>query len=226
MKDFVKWLGVNEKIAKVVVWLLIIMIFLIVFNTALSSLGIPNYKITYENIIKINVSEVINTLISFIITLLNFYALALLVFRVKDTPKIFKYAILYIVLNWIVYSVFDQGILQFFIFAYFIAFCYLYSNKNKKYILYGIIAIIIDTVIQGIWYISKAKHINYAETSEAMRSILSIDYFIIILVIILVKEIYLKKRGEVNNAQSMELVMDRRIQKRKQIRKENRKKSS
>ena len=26
MKDFIKWLGVNEKIAKVAVWLLIIMV--------------------------------------------------------------------------------------------------------------------------------------------------------------------------------------------------------
>ena len=27
MKDFIKWLGVNEKVAKVAVWMLIIMVF-------------------------------------------------------------------------------------------------------------------------------------------------------------------------------------------------------
>ena len=49
MKDFVKWLGVNEKIAKVVVWLLIIMVMLILTNTMLESLGFPYYKITYDS---------------------------------------------------------------------------------------------------------------------------------------------------------------------------------
>ena len=28
MKDFIKWLGVNEKVAKVAVWMLIFMVFL------------------------------------------------------------------------------------------------------------------------------------------------------------------------------------------------------
>ena len=54
MKDFIKWLGVNEKIAKIAVWLLIIMVFLIVLNTALASLGFPNYQLTYDNLIKVN----------------------------------------------------------------------------------------------------------------------------------------------------------------------------
>lgn len=39
MKDFCKWLGVNEKIAKIVVWLFIIFIGLIIFNAAFESLG-------------------------------------------------------------------------------------------------------------------------------------------------------------------------------------------
>ena len=57
MKDFVKWLGVNEKVAKVVVWLLIIMVMLILTNTMLESLGFPFYKITYQNIRKINIAK-------------------------------------------------------------------------------------------------------------------------------------------------------------------------
>ena len=48
MKDFVKWLGVNEKVAKAIVWLLIIMVTLIIFNMGLESLGFPYYKITYH----------------------------------------------------------------------------------------------------------------------------------------------------------------------------------
>ena len=50
MKEFVKWLGVNEKIAKIAVWMLLFMVFLILFNTLLDSLGLPFYKVTVENL--------------------------------------------------------------------------------------------------------------------------------------------------------------------------------
>ena len=50
MKKFIKWLGVNEKVAKIAVWLLIIMVSLIIINAGLASLGFPNYQITYNNI--------------------------------------------------------------------------------------------------------------------------------------------------------------------------------
>ena len=60
MKDFIKWLGVNEKIAKVAVWLLIIMVTLIIVNTALASLGFPNYQITYSNLVNINIDKKLN----------------------------------------------------------------------------------------------------------------------------------------------------------------------
>lgn len=53
MKDFIKWLGVNEKIAKLVVWIFVIMIGLIIFNFFFESLGLSYYKITYENLSKI-----------------------------------------------------------------------------------------------------------------------------------------------------------------------------
>ncbi len=210
MKDFIKWLGVNEKIAKVVVWLLIIMVVLIIFNTALSSIGFPNYRITYDNLVKIDANIVTEAVVSCIVCVLNFYSIILLVFRAKETKKIFKYAILYLVLNWIVSSIFNQGILQIFIIIYCLGFCYLYANKNWKYILYGIMAIITDILIQGTWYLFKAQFIDYSLLSRTTQTILSVDYFIIIGIIILVKEIYLKKRGE---GYAMELSMDRRIQK-------------
>ena len=224
MKDFIKWLGVNEKIAKIAVWLLIIMVFLIVLNTALASLGFPNYQITYDNLIKVNKNNFLEIMLSCILCILNFYAIVLLVFRIKEAKPIFKYALIYLLLNWIVSSVVNQGILEIFIFIYCIVFCYLYSNNNLKYILYGIIAIIIDTIIQGIWYMFKAQFIDYSLLNKASQTLLSLDYFIIIGIIILVKEIYLKKRGEKNEFTRV-LAMDRRIQKRRKTSQENSKKS-
>ena len=58
MKDFIKWLGVNEKIAKVAVWMLIFMVALIIVNTALESLGFPHYAITYDNLKQININKI------------------------------------------------------------------------------------------------------------------------------------------------------------------------
>ena len=196
MKKFIKWLGVNEKVAKIAVWLLIIMVFLIVTNTMLESIGFPNYQITYDNLIKVNKNNFLEIMLSCILCILNFYAIVLLVFRIKEAKPIFKYALIYLLLNWIVSSVVNQGILEIFIFIYCIVFCYLYSNNNLKYILYGIIAIIIDTIIQGIWYMFKAQFIDYSLLNKASQTLLSLDYFIIIGIIILVKEIYLKKSGE------------------------------
>ncbi len=199
MKDFVKWLGVNEKIAKVIVWLLIIMVFLILTNTLLESVGFPHYAITYDNLKRINVNQVVNDLSSCLVNILNFYAISLLVFRIKESKKLFKYAILYLILTWVVASTFNYAISQIFIFLYFITFCYFYSQKNYKYITYSIIAVIIDAIIQGITYMHKARLIDISRLNQITKNFLSIDYFIIIGVIILVKEIYLKKRSEKNN---------------------------
>ena len=196
MKDFIKWLGVNEKVAKVVVWLLIIMVCLIITNTMLESIGFPSYAITYENITKIDVNKFIDVIIACLVTFLNFYAMILLVFKVKEAKKIFKYAVLYLILNSIVSGALPGAVVQIFIAAYIIIFSYLYSGKNWKYILYAIISIVSTIIIQGVWYISKAKFVDYSSLNHITRSILSLDYFIIIGLIILVKEIYLKKRGE------------------------------
>lgn len=196
MKDFIKWLGVNEKIAKVVVWIFIIMVFLIVTNQMLESTGFPNYKITYDNLRQIRVSSLIEYITTCIVSILNFYAIVLLVFRAKEAKSIFKYAILYLVLNILVTWGPLKYCLQIFIFVYILTFSYFYSNKNKKYIIYSIIAILTNIFIQGIWYLSKARAINYANLNDITKAILSLDYFIIMGIIILVKEIYLKKRGE------------------------------
>ena len=196
MKDFIKWLGVNEKIAKLVVWIMIILIFLIIINTALESLGFPNYKITYDNIKMINVKLVFSLVITWCITILDFYAIVLLVFRAKESKRIFKYAFLYLILNIIVAWGPIHQYIQIFIFVYILMFCYLYSGKKIKYVLYTFLAFFITTIVQGIWYFSKVKFIDYSNLNFVTQCVLSLDYFIIMVIIILVKEIYLNKRSE------------------------------
>ena len=196
MKEFIKWLGVNEKVAKVAVWILIIMVFLILTNTLLRSMGLPYYAITYDNLVKINVNDLANDLSSCIVNILNFYAITLLVFRIKEAKKLFKYAILYMISTWIVACIFSYVVSEIFIFSFIIIFCYLYSKRNYKYIVYSILAIIADAAVQGVAYMYKAKLIDIASLNQITKNFLSIDYFIIMGIIILVKEIYLKKRGE------------------------------
>ena len=50
MKEITNWLGINNKLAKVIAWILIIMVFIIITNTMLESIGLPNYQINYNNI--------------------------------------------------------------------------------------------------------------------------------------------------------------------------------
>lgn len=222
MKDFIKWLGVNEKIAKVAVWLLIIMVFLIVFNLSMESMGFSNYQINYSNIKEINSNLFLEYLINWTMIFLNFYAITLLIFPIKEFKKIAKYAVIYLIINIMLSNVFNIVVVQIFIILYVIIFSYLFSKKNKKYILYSIISIIFTAFIETIWYISKIKMIDYTELNELTKSLLSLDYFIIIGIIILVKEIYIKKRGEKNGTL---LSMDRGIPKRRKTSQENSKKS-
>lgn len=198
MKDFIKWLGVNEKVAKVAVWMLIIMVFLIVINTALNSLGFPHYAITYDNLKEINLGKIINIISDCIVCILNFYAILLLIFRVTKTKKLFKWAIFYMIIDWIIFKFVGYGASQIFIFIFFILFPYLYSKRNLKYMLYGFGALMVNTVIQGITYYFKVSFIDVTSISKLTRAILFSDYFIIMAIIILVKEIYLRKRGEKN----------------------------
>lgn len=196
MKDFIKWLGVNEKVAKVVVWLFIIMVFLIVTNTMLESLGFPYYAITYQNLAKIKVNVILDYIIVYLIAIMNFYAMVLVVFRIKESKSIFKYALLYLIINVILSYILPNTIVQVFIIIYLIVFCFLYSGRNRKYILYAIISYILTVFVQGIWYMSKARFIDYSQLNDTTKSLLSLDYFIIMAIIILVKEIYLRKRSD------------------------------
>ena len=75
---------------------------------------------------------------------------------------------------------------------------------------------------------AKARFIDYNSINDPTKSILSLDYFIIMAVIILVKEVYLKKRGE-NDGWKRKTnmpILDRRLQERRKIRKETSEKSS
>lgn len=221
MKDFIKWLGVNEKIAKVAVWLLIIMVFLIIVNTALASLGFPNYQITYDNIKNISTNVILDTLSRILVCFLNFYATMLIIFRVKEAKKLFKYSLIYILLNVIMTQSLGYIATQIFIFVFYIVFPYIYTKKNWKYLIYGFGALALNTLVEGIIYLYKLSLIDVTSISRQTRFLISLDYFIIIGIIILVKEIYLKKRGEISG----ELVMVWTIPKRRKTSQENSKKS-
>ena len=197
MKDFLKWLGVNEKVAKVAIWLFIIMVCLIVVNTALDSLGLPYYKITMDNLVKINSNKLLDYLCSCLTTLLNFYTVIFLVFRVKNFKKIFPYSILYLFLNIIVSVVFGYVASQTFIVCYIAIFCYLFSKKKPKYIAYAFASYIVNIIIQYVWYLYKFRFLEYSTINRTTKIMLSIDFFIIMAIVIFSKEIYLKKRGEI-----------------------------
>ena len=115
MKDFIKWLGVNEKVAKVAVWMLIIMVFLIITNTMLESVGFPHYAITYDNLKQVNTTKILEYIINWIIIILNFYSIILLVFKVNQARQLFKYSILYLILNVIITILSNEVIVQIFI---------------------------------------------------------------------------------------------------------------
>ena len=196
MRDFIKWLGVDEKIAKVAVWALIIMVLLIIFNTFLDSIGVPYYKLSAENLSKINTNMIIEYVCAYIMSFLNFMSVVLLVFRVKETKKILKYAILYLAINAIIAETFNYTIAEVLITLIMIIFCYLYSGRKLKYVLYAIVSILINFIIQYITYIYKIQFIDYASLNAMQKLIVSIDYYILLTLIIAVKEIYLKRRGE------------------------------
>ena len=221
MKDFIKWLGVNEKIARVAVWLLIIMVTLIIVNTALASLGFPNYQITYDNIKNISTNVIVDTISRILACFLNFYSILLIVFRIKEIKKLFKYSIIYVLFNIIITQLFGYIGVQVFIIIFFIIFPYIYSNKNPKYLIYSFGALVLNILIEGIIYLYKLSLIDITSISRLTRFLISLDYFIIIGIIILVKEIYLKKRGEKNGESSMVWT----IQKRRKTSQENSKKS-
>ncbi len=198
MKDFCKWLGVNEKIAKIVVWIFILMVFLIVTNTMLESVGLPYYKLTPSNLSKINTHKVLDYAFNWTIILLNFYSMVFLVFRLKEFKKIFPYSILYLVLNIIIFNVFGHIASQIFVPIFIIVFSYLYSNKNWKYIIYGIGSYIIGAFIQYICYLYKARFINFISLNNLNSFLTSLDFFLIMIMIVFIKEIVIKRKENKN----------------------------
>ena len=194
MKEFCKWLGVSEKTAKIVVWIFILMSMLIIFNSAFESIGLPYYKLTVENLSKIDYPKVLEYIFAWLVTLLNFYTMIFLIFPIKDFGKIFKYSILYLILNIIVFSLFGNGMLQIFIFIFIIIFSYLYSNKNKRYVFYGIFTCAIATFIQYICYLYKARFIDFANINGLNKLLTSLDYVLLMFIIIFVKEIIIKNK--------------------------------
>ncbi len=127
---------------------------------------------------------------------LNFLSIVLLVFRLKDFKRIFKYSILYLIMNVLINMLFNYTILQVFIISFTIVFCYLFSGKKWKYALYAIISILINFILQYIMYVYKLQFIDYNSVGSLGRLALSLDYYIVLAFIIVVKEIYLKRRGE------------------------------
>ena len=194
MKEFLKWLGVNEKIAKIAVWLLIFMVSLIILNVFLESVGFPYYKINAENLSKIDCGEVVEFLIGCLISVLNFYTTVFLVLRVKEFKKTIKYALLYLILNATVISLFNNAVTQIVIIVYILVFLYMYKNKNWKYILYGICSLLLNAVVQYACYLYKGRFVDFKTIGTLNTFITSLDYFILMFFIIAIKEIYLNKK--------------------------------
>lgn len=195
MKDFVKWLGVNEKVAKIVVWMLIFMGFLIMFNTLLDSLGLPFYKVTVENLSRIKISEVISYLCTILVSYFNFWSIMILILPISKIKKIFPYSIIYIIMVAMIGKFLPYIISQIFIPIYIALLSYILSDKNKKYIIYGIVSLIINSTVQYIcYYIFKGKYLDSTIIEGLNYIITSLDYFIVMILIILSKEVYLKYR--------------------------------
>ena len=73
-------------------------------------------------------------------------------------------------------------------------FCYLYSNKNWKYLLYGLGAYVFNVLIQYILYLYKLRFVEITNTDYFIRFITSFDFLIVVFVIILIKEIIKKNK--------------------------------
>ena len=196
MKDFFEWLGVNEKVAKVVIWIFVIMVMIISTNMLFESIGLPYYKITYDNLVTGTYSRLWSILSNILVCFLNFYSIMLLVFRVKEWKGLLKYAIPYVILNFIITVTLGYVYAQIFIIGYVLIICYINSGRRLKYTLYGAIAIIVNILVQSLTYMYRVRFIDFSAVDGITRFILSIDYFIIIGVMIVVKEIYLKKRRD------------------------------
>ena len=194
MKDFCKWLGVSEKFAKVVVWIFIIMSMLIIFNSAFESMGLPYYKLTIENLSKVDLGSLFETFIGWVMVLLSFYAVIFMVIPVRDFMKVFKYSILYLILNICITLLTNAVVAQIFVILAPCIFAYYYFNKSWKYVGCMIGSTVLNFVIQFISYTYKIKFIDFTNINNFNRFLVSLDYFIMMFIIILVKEVIIKNK--------------------------------
>lgn len=195
MKDFIKWLGVNEKVAKLTVWLLIFMITMIIINTCLESIGMPYYKVTIENLSKIKINSLINYLCVIAVSVLNYVLTIFIVIRTKEIKKLLPYVLVYTIIPIIVTKYLGYGVTQVFIFVYTMYTIIKFSEKPIKGIYKGLIAIVINTIVQYIcYYTFKLKYIEVTKLEGLNYLLTSLDSFLILLIIIIVKELYLYKR--------------------------------
>jgi len=171
---------------------------LIIFNTALESFGLPYYKITAENLSNIDYNKLFDYIMSWILCLVNFYSVIFLVFRIKEFKKIFLYSILYLVLNVLITVLTNNVMANIYIPLFIVIFCYFYSKRNWKYILYGLGSYALNVIIQYICYLYKLRFINFEQISYLNVFLTSFDFLIIVFVIIFIKEIFLKNRKEVS----------------------------
>ena len=198
MKEFCKWLGVNEKIAKLVILIFIIMIFLVATNAMLESIGVPHYQITVDNVMKVNYNMIADGFASFVVAVLGFYAIVLLVFKLDKLKLISKWLPVYLIVNYVLYSIGNGAILDIFIIIYLCFLGYACSNKNIKYIFYIIYSLVFNALVQYIWFSFKVKQLDFSSLAYATKFFLGIDYFIIMLIIIFIKNYIERKRGDVN----------------------------
>lgn len=200
MKDFIKWLGVNEKVAKLAVWLLIFMITLIIINACLESIGMPYYKVTIENLSKIKLNSLVGYLCTIIVTFLNYCATVFLIVRTKNYKKVLLSSIPYLIVLAFLSNI-NYIASQVFAFVYCIHITYKITNQ-KKYILFAIASILINMIVQYLtYYLYKFRFVGTNSFNQLDRLVTSFDYFIIMLFIIIAKEIYImnkEKRGVKN----------------------------
>ena len=192
MREFIKWLGINEKIAKIAIWIFIFMIFFITTNAMLDSLGFSNYKITYENLKNVN-SKTLDYISSWLVSFISFYLTVLLVFSIKDLKKILKFALLFVLGNILTSILFNYVGVQIYIVLFIPLFCFFYSDKKWIYTAYGLISLIFNAVMQYMFYSFKLSGIDLVNLNETTKNILGIDYIITMIIIILIKEIYMNK---------------------------------
>jgi len=193
MKEFIKWLGVNEKVAKVAVWVFIFMIALIVFNAAFDSFGLPYYKVTAENLSKVKLNKVLDYVCTVVVAFLNFCSIVFLVLRVKEFKKVIPYSVVYLIILGIASEI-NYALSQVILISFIFVFIFLYKKKEKRYLLYTLGSFMVNLLVQYLTYLYKSKYINFSVISGLNELYASIDSFLIIFVIIFMKEVYFRNK--------------------------------